>query len=106
MEDPWVCLLAVAVALLNVSIINVALPAIGDGIGASQSQLQWVLTGYALTFGLALVPAGRLGDAHGRKSLFLLGLGVFLLASLACGFAIDPGMLIGARLLQGIGPGS
>ena len=100
-----VCLVAGFMSLLNVSIVNVALPSIEAGVGASESQLQWVLTGYALTFGLALVPAGRLGDSTGRKRLFLTGLALFLLASLACGLATGPETLILARLVQGVGAG-
>jgi len=100
-----VCLVAGFMSLLNVSIVNVALPSIEEGVGASESQLQWVLTGYALTFGLALVPAGRLGDSAGRKKLFLAGLGLFLVASLACGLATGPETLVLARLVQGVGAG-
>ncbi|SDQ04131.1 MFS transporter [Quadrisphaera sp. DSM 44207] len=100
-----VCLASGFLSLLSVSIVNVALPAVQAGVGASAAQLQWVLTGYALTFGLALVPAGRLGDSYGRRRLFMTGLAVFLLASLACGLATSPGALIAARLAMGVGAG-
>jgi EmrB/QacA subfamily drug resistance transporter len=100
-----VCLVAGFMTLLDVSIVNVALPSIRDGLGASQSDLQLVLSGYALAFGLALVPAGRTGDARGRRRTFLVGLGLFTLASAACGLAPAPGWLVAARLLQGVGGG-
>ena len=91
--------------LLDVSIVNVALPSIDSGLGASASDLQWILSGYALAFGLALVPAGRLGDARGRRRMFMLGLGVFTSASALCGIAPTPELLVAARLLQGVGGG-
>ncbi len=69
-------------ALLSISIVNVALPAIEDGLGAGDSDLQWVLSGYALAFGVALVPAGRAGDVWGRRRFFLAGVVFFGLASL------------------------
>lgn len=92
-------------SLLDVSIVNVALPTIRTGLGASESDLQWIVSGYALTFGLVLVPAGRLGDAHGRRNLFVLGVGLFTLASAAAGLAQTAGFLIATRLIQGIGAG-
>ncbi len=100
-----VCLVAGFMTLLDVSIVNVALPSIAQGLGASGSQLQWVVTGYAVVFGLALVPAGRLGDSFGRKKIFLFGLVLFTVGSLACGLAPDPGTLIAARVFQGLGAG-
>ncbi|GAA2024552.1 MFS transporter [Pseudokineococcus marinus] len=110
-QDPrrWkalaVCLVSGFMTLLDVSIINVALPSISQDLGASGSDLQWVLSGYALAFGLVLVPAGRLGDAHGRRRVFVAGLATFTLASLACGLAPSPGWLLAFRLLQGVGGG-
>ena len=100
-----VCLVTGFMTLLDVSIVNVALPSIAQGLGASGSELQWVVTGYAVVFGLALVPAGRLGDSFGRKKIFLVGLVLFTLGSLACGLAPDPGTLIAARIFQGLGAG-
>ena len=91
--------------LLDVSIVNVALPSIQEGLDASASALQWVLSGYALAFGLALVPAGRVGDARGRRRTFLAGLVLFTAASAACGLAPSAWTLVVARLLQGIGGG-
>jgi EmrB/QacA subfamily drug resistance transporter len=91
--------------LLDVSIVNVALPSIEEGLHAPTSDLQWIVSGYALTFGLVLVPSGRLGDATGRRRMFVAGVVVFGLASLLCGVATGSTMLVGARLLQGIGGG-
>lgn len=87
--------------LLDVSIVNVALPSIGEGLDAPESILQWVLSGYALAFGLLLVPAGRLGDARGRRAVFMVGLALFTLASAACGAAQSGTWLVVARVAQG-----
>lgn len=107
--DRWkalsVCLAAGFMTLLDVSIVNVALPSIAQDLGASPSALQWVVSGYALTFGLVLVSAGRLGDARGRRSLFIVGVVVFTLASLAAGLAPSAEWLVAARLVQGVGGG-
>ncbi|WP_326690758.1 MFS transporter [Streptomyces sp. NBC_01795] len=100
-----VCLIVGFMALLDVSIVNVALPAIEKGLGASESALSWVVSGYALTFGLVLVPSGRLGDALGRRTAFFAGLVLFTVASVVCGLAQDPSWLVIARLVQGIGGG-
>lgn len=100
-----VCLLAGFMSLLDVSIVNVALPSLSTGLHAGESSLQWIVSGYALTFGLLLVPAGRLGDARGRRPAFLWGLGLFTLASVACGVAPNDGTLIAARLVQGAAGG-
>src|SRR5690606_24502177 len=83
-------LVAAFMTLLDVSIVNVALPSIRDGLGATSGDLSWVLSGYALAFGLVLIPAGRLGDARGRRTVFMLGLALFTLASGACGVAPNP----------------
>lgn len=100
-----VLLIPIAMALVAVSSINVALPTISEGLGATDSDLQWVLAGYALTFGISLVPAGRAGDVLGRGTFFVLGLAVFSLASLACGLAPTPLFLNIARFAQGVGAG-
>lgn len=92
-------------ALMGVSIVNVSLPAIQDGLDASTSQLQWVLSGYALTFGLLLVPAGRMGDVYGRERLFLAGVGLFALASLGAALAPSATLLNVCRLVMGLGSG-
>jgi len=100
-----VCLVVGFMTLLDISIVNVALPSIASSLGAGDSALQWIVSGYALTFGLLLVPAGRFGDARGRRRAFLLGLVLFVLASLACGLAPSSGWLVGSRLLQGFAGG-
>ncbi len=100
-----VCLVAGFMTLLDVSIVNVALPSIQKGIGAGENELSWVVSGYALTFGLLLVPAGRIGDARGRRPVFMVGVLLFVIASAACGFAPDPLFLIVARLIQGFAGG-
>ncbi|RJK96552.1 MFS transporter [Vallicoccus soli] len=92
--------------LLDVSIVNVALPSIEGSLGATQSDLQWILSGYALTFALALVPAGRVGDARGRRTVYLVGLAGFVLASAACGAAQTSWQLTAARLVQGAAAGA
>ena len=108
-RNPWhvlsVCLVAGFMTLLDVSIVNVALPSISGSLGAGANSLQWIVSGYALTFGLLLVPAGRLGDARGRRPAFLTGLALFTLASAACGLAPSTGVLIAARLVQGAAGG-
>nr|WP_296070396.1 MFS transporter [uncultured Actinoplanes sp.] len=100
-----VALVAGFMTLLDVSIVNVALPSIRDELHLSPGELQWVLSGYALTFGLLLVPAGRFGDARGRRNVFIAGVVVFTLASAACGFAPSALFLIVARLIQGAAAG-
>jgi EmrB/QacA subfamily drug resistance transporter len=94
------------IALLDTTIVNVALPSIQHGLSASDSALEWIVSGYALAFGLALIPAGRLGDSIGRKPLYLAGLGLFLLASLAAGLSQSAGELVVARVIQGIAAGT
>ncbi|WP_327238058.1 MFS transporter [Streptomyces sp. NBC_01317] len=100
-----VCLVAAFMTLLDVSIVNVALPSIREGLGAPESDLQWVVSGYALVYGLFLIPAGRLGDARGRRPVFMVGLTLFVLASAACGAAQSSGWLVTARLIQGAAGG-
>jgi EmrB/QacA subfamily drug resistance transporter len=110
-QDPnrWkalaVCLAGGFMVLLDISIVNVALPSMAHGLHASGDQIQWVLSGYSLTFGLLLVPAGRLGDARGRRKLWVIGLVSFTAASLLCGAAPNADWLVGARLLQGLAAG-
>ncbi|GAA4637001.1 MFS transporter [Actinoallomurus vinaceus] len=100
-----ICLVAAFMTLLDVSIVNVALPSIRSGLHASPDGLQWILSGYALTFGLTLVPAGRLGDARSRRAVFMAGLVVFTLASVAAGVAQNIVWLVVARLVQGMAGG-
>ncbi|HEX2248338.1 MAG TPA: MFS transporter, partial [Arthrobacter sp.] len=100
-----VLLVTVFMALVGVSIVNVVLPSIQAGLGASQSDIQWVLSGYALTFGIVLVAAGRAGDIFGRGPIFIAGLVVFTLSSIAAGLAPDASTLNIARFIQGLGSG-
>jgi len=100
-----VLLIPLSMSLMAVSSINVALPTIETGLGASPADIQWVLAGYALTFGVSLIPAGRAGDLFGRGSVFVAGLAVFTLASLASGLAGSPVQLNLARFVQGVGSG-
>jgi EmrB/QacA subfamily drug resistance transporter len=91
--------------LLDVSIVNVALPSIRQGLHASASDLQWIVAGYALAYGIILVPAGRLGDARSRRAVFGIGLALFTLASGLAGAAPTSGWLSLARIVQGLAAG-
>ena len=98
----WVMLAGQFAALLDVSVTNVALPSIGRGTGASQTELQWVVSGYILAFALTPVIGGRLGDSHGRRRLFTIGVTGFVLASACAGLAPTPEVVIVARVVQGL----
>ncbi|MEU3986354.1 MFS transporter [Streptomyces sp. NPDC026672] len=100
-----VCLTAGFMTLLDTSIVNVAVPSMEHGLHAAQADLSWVVSGYALTYGLALVPAGRLGDLRGRRETFLMGVALFTIASAACGLAPTGTSLVVFRLLQGMAGG-
>jgi EmrB/QacA subfamily drug resistance transporter len=89
--------------VLDVSIVNVALPSIGSSLGVGESSLQWIVTAYAITFGGFLLLGGRAGDLLGRKRVFMVGLVVFAAASLVCGLASSIVMLDWARAVQGLG---
>jgi len=105
--DPrrWLALAVILFAgfmdLLDMTIVNVAIPSILRDLHAGYTQIEWVAAGYALGFSAVLIVAGRLGDLYGRKRLFLIGMSGFTAASVLCGVAADPGMLIGTRFLQG-----
>jgi EmrB/QacA subfamily drug resistance transporter len=99
------CLVAGFMTLLDVSIVNVALPSIRTGLDAGESDVQWIVAGYALAFGMVLVPAGRLGDARSRRGVFAVGLGLFTVFSALCGAAPSAGWLVVFRLLQGLSAG-
>jgi EmrB/QacA subfamily drug resistance transporter len=103
----WRILAVVATAffmtILDVSIVNVALPSIGEDLNFSRENLQWVITAYAITFGGFLLLGGRAADLLGRRRVFLVGVVVFTTASLVCGLSNSEGMLIGARAVQGLG---
>lgn len=101
----WVCVSVAALTILDLSKVNVALPSIESALGAQSTQLQIVVSGYVLTFGLALVPFGRLGDQRSRKQLFIVGLTVFTLMSIVCALAPTIEVLIVGRLLQGMAAG-
>ncbi|WP_231977620.1 MFS transporter [Mycobacterium sp. E2989] len=100
-----VLLVGAFMALLDTTIVNVALPAIRTGLAASNATLSWIVSGYALAFGLALIPAGRVGDRFGHKWVFVVGLSLFTAASLACGLAHGETPLVCARAVQGLGGG-
>ena len=103
----WWTLVAVAVGLfmimLDNTVVNVALPSIRDDFGISISQLEWVVNGYALTFGVLLLTGGKLADMLGRRRIFMTGLVIFTVSSFFCGFAGSEHVLIGARVVQGVG---
>ena len=89
--------------VLDISIVNVALPSIREDLGFSEASLAWVINAYTLTFGGFLLLAGRLGDIYGHRRVFVLGVGLFTLASLFCGLATSQEMLVAGRAIQGIG---
>src|SRR5215213_6192355 len=99
----YVLCAGVLMIVLDVTIVNVALPSIQDDLGFSSSSLAWVVNAYLIAFGGLLLLAGRLGDLIGRRTMFLAGLAVFTTASLLCGLADSQGMLVGARFVQGVG---
>jgi EmrB/QacA subfamily drug resistance transporter len=100
-----IVLTAVFMNLLDVSIVNVAIPSIQQDLGASFAEIQLVLAGYQLAFACLLITGGRLGDIYGRRRLFVLGMSLFTLASLACGLAPHAVVLILSRVVQGAGAG-
>ena len=103
----WIALYVLCAGMLmivlDVTVVNVALPSIADDLGFSQSSLAWVVNGYLITFGGLLLLAGRFGDLVGRKNVFMAGLVLFTVASIACGLAQSQGMLVAGRFVQGIG---
>ncbi|MDA0563333.1 MFS transporter [Streptomonospora sp. S1-112] len=98
-------LIAAFMELLDATIVSVAAPAIAADLGAGEAAIQWTMAGYTLAVGAALVLGGRLGDQFGRRRVFLLGLTGFMLASAGCGLAPDPGVLVAARVVQGLAGG-
>ena len=99
----YVLCVGMLMIVLDVTIVNVALPSIQDDLGFSQSNLAWVVNAYLIAFGGLLLLAGRIGDLIGRRRIFLIGLAVFTVASLLCAVAQSQGMLIAARFVQGVG---
>jgi MFS family permease len=100
-----VCLAAGFTTLLDSSILNLAVPSLTRSLHASAEQVQWLLSGYSLTFGLALVPAGRAGDLRGRRALFLGGVGLFAAGSIISALSPTADVVVSAQLLQGVGGG-
>jgi EmrB/QacA subfamily drug resistance transporter len=106
--DPrrWIALIVMMIAafmdLVDVTVVNIALPAIRTDLGATYSASQWITGGYTLMFGLFLIVGGRLGDRYGRKAVFLAGTVGFTVASALCGIAPNPTFLVAARLIQGV----
>ena len=89
--------------VLDSTIVNVALPSIREDLGFSQTSLAWVVNAYLLTFGGFLLLSGRLGDIYGHRRLFLIGISLFTVASVACGVSTTSGLLVAARAVQGLG---
>ena len=89
--------------MLDNTVVNVALPSIERDLHISISELEWIVTAYALTFAALMITGGKLGDLYGRRRIFTVGLVVFTLSSLACGLAPSASFLIGARAVQGVG---
>jgi len=106
-RSPWIILLVLCLGffmiLLDLTIVNVAIPSIIDGLHAGLDEILWVLNAYILVYAVLLITAGRLGDKYGAKRLFLIGLAVFTFASIGCSLAQSPAQLILARIVQGIG---
>jgi EmrB/QacA subfamily drug resistance transporter len=94
---------AIFVVVLDIAIVNVALPSIGRDLGFAEENLQWVVTAYALTYGGFLLLGGRAADLLGRRAVFMGGMALFTVASLVCGLSQNEAMLIGARAVQGLG---
>ena len=103
----WLALIVLCLGdlmiVLDTTIVNVALPSIRTNLGFSQTSLAWVVNAYLLTFGGFLLLGGRLGDLYGHRRMFLAGVSLFTVASIACGLSTTKGLLIGARAVQGIG---
>jgi EmrB/QacA subfamily drug resistance transporter len=106
-RNKWLALIVLCMGslmiVLDTTIVNVALPSIRNSLGFSQTSLAWVVNGYMLTFGGFLLLGGRFGDLFGHRRLFLGGIALFTLASLACGLSSSQGLLIAARAIQGLG---
>jgi EmrB/QacA subfamily drug resistance transporter len=105
--NPWAILAVLSLGffmtLLDLTIVNIAIPDMVERLNASLDQILWVVNAYALALAVLLITAGRLGDLRGKKTLYLSGVALFTLASLACGLAQGPGQLIAFRAIQGVG---
>jgi EmrB/QacA subfamily drug resistance transporter len=106
-QRPWLVLFTLCLGffmiLLDTTIVNIAIPKMSEDLNASLDQILWVINAYVLVYAVLLITAGRLGDLYGPKRLFITGLVIFTLASVACGFAQNPEQLIAGRIVQGIG---
>ena len=106
-SNPWIALsvlsLGLFMTLLDITIVNVAIPQLVDSLGASLDEALWVVNAYVLALAVLLITAGRLGDIYGPRNMFLAGTALFTLSSALCGVASSPGLLIAARSLQGVG---
>lgn len=109
-QSPWlaftVCAVTAILTILDLVKVNVVLTPIRETLGATTTDNQLIVAGYVLAFGVALVPAGRLGDTWNRKSMFLIGLVTFTIASLVAMLSISSTMLVTARIVQGIAAGT
>ncbi len=105
--DPWAILITLSLGffmtLLDLTIVNIAIPSMITALGASLDEILWVVNAYILVLAVLLITAGRLGDLRGQRTLFVAGVGVFTLASLACGLSPNPTLLIAFRAVQGVG---
>lgn len=101
----WACVAAGFATLFDATVITYAAPDVAASLDASTAGVQWLLASFSLTFGLGLIPSGRLGDVYGRRRLFVLGLAVFLVGGLVAVTAPSIGLLVAARFVQGLGAG-
>src|SRR3989440_3260503 len=105
--NPWLVLLVLTTGffmiMLDTTIVNVAIPAMSAGLNTTLDQILWVLNAYILVYAVLLITAGRLGDLYGQRNLFAIGLFIFTVASALCGLSQNAGVLILARILQGVG---
>src|ERR671930_782818 len=99
----YVLALASLMIVLDATIVNVALPSIRDDLHFTETSLAWVVNAYLLTYGGFLLLGGRFGDLYGHRRLFLIGIALFTVASLACGLSNTQGLLVAARAAQGVG---
>ena len=97
-----VVLIAEAMDILDTTTVNVAGPSVRRSLGGGIGLVQWLSAAYTLAFAVLLITGGRLGDRYGPRRMFLVGAAGFTVASLACGLSVSPGMLIGARVVQGV----
>ncbi|MER5347455.1 MFS transporter [Streptomyces mirabilis] len=105
--NPWAILITLSLGffmtLLDLTIVNIAIPDMGQDLDASLDEILWVVNAYTLALAVLMITAGRLGDLRGKRNLFLAGVALFTLASLACGLARNPAQLIAFRAVQGLG---